>query len=120
MNAKTHKVFAQHGAVADSVPSRQSPSVGHQKTNIQFYMKKYDHNKISKFLLMIFNLVLITVGFDQIFSMPDNDVLFIISKIILFIFALIVSGTMLAFIKPPTIKFMLWPIGILAAFLVIV
>ena len=83
-------------------------------------MRKYDHNKILKFLLLIFNLVLITVAIDRTFSMPANDVIFIISKIFLFLIALIVTGAMLAFIKPSTIKFMLWPIGILAAFLVLV
>jgi len=95
-------------------------SLEHHITNIQFIMRKYDHNKISKFLLLIFNLILITVGIDRTFSMPDNDVIFIISKIFLFLFALVVTGAMLAFIKPPTIKLMLWPIGVLAAFLVIV
>ena len=83
-------------------------------------MRKYDHNKISKFLLLIFNLVGITVAIDRAVSMPDNDVIFIISKIFIFIIALIVTGAMLAFIKPPTISFMLWPIGILAAFLVFI
>jgi hypothetical protein len=83
-------------------------------------MRKYDHNKISKFLLLILNLVWITVAIDRTVSMPDNDVIFIISKIFIFLIALIVTGAMLAFIKPPTINFMLWPIGILVAFLVFV
>lgn len=83
-------------------------------------MKKYDHSKISKILLLIFNLILITIAIDQICSASDSDIIFILGKILLFLAALIVTGAMLAFLKPKTIKILLWPISSLAVLLVLI
>jgi hypothetical protein len=79
-----------------------------------FPRPKYVHSKLSKAILFISNLLVISALSDVMALRPDNDYVFILANVGEFIVAIVLSAAMMAYIRPKTMKILIWPLAGLA------